>query len=70
MSKGKRILNFAISMALLSCAAAPAAQMDDRWYLPPALSFIKADADRDSKNGPAAAGQAENRRVELHILTK
>jgi len=52
MSKRKRILNFAISMALSSCAAATAAPMDDRWYLAPALSFIKADTNRDSKNGP------------------
>ena len=50
MTQKNRIPAFAIASTLLIYAPANAGELDDRWYIAPALSYIKADEDRVADN--------------------
>lgn len=73
MNKENVIRELTFSMALLFCAYASAAKFDDRRYIDPGLSYIKADSDRNSKNGPGirlGAGKVigESRDLEANVV--
>jgi OOP family OmpA-OmpF porin len=52
MHKGNVTCELTVAMALLFCISANAAEVDNRWYIDPMLSYINADHDRNAKDGP------------------
>jgi OOP family OmpA-OmpF porin len=51
VNKGNIIRKLTLSLALSFCVTASAAELDERWHIDPALSYIKADSDRNSRSG-------------------